>query len=264
LSDPPDPAAPLAGLLQGCVCAVTGGARGIGRAICERFAEEGAKLLVGDVLDDDGEAVAEATGGVYVHIDVTSRSSLERALATAVAEFGHVDVLVANAGVLLQEHVLDMDETVWQRTLDVNLTGVFQTCQVFGRHMRDRGAGRIVITSSIGGQRSGPFYGAYSASKFGVIGLARALAREVAEHGILVNCVCPGSVDTPMMEDLVEVQSTKTGRDVTELIAEHRGAIPLGRYASPAEVADVFVFLASPLARFVTGQTVVVDGGSLA
>ncbi len=255
----------MSGLLDGRACVVTGGARGIGRAVCERFAEEGARVLVADVLDAPGEGVARALGGVYAHVDVTSRTSLESALGAALAEFGRVDVLVANAGVLLQEHVLEMDAATWQRTLDVNLTGVFQSAQVFGRQMRAQGdGGRIVITSSIGGHISGPFYGAYSATKFGVIGLSRALAREVAEHGINVNCVCPGSVDTPMMEDLVNVQAEKTGRDVAELIGQFADAIPLGRYASPTEIADVFVFLASPLSRFVTGQTVIVDGGTLA
>jgi NAD(P)-dependent dehydrogenase (short-subunit alcohol dehydrogenase family) len=254
-----------AGLLEGRACVVTGGARGIGRAVCERFAAEGARVLVADVLADEGKAVAREIDGVYATVDVTARASLESALARALDQFGRVDVVVANAGVLLQEHVLDMDAAVWRRTLDVNLTGVFQTCQVFGRQMREQGdGGRIIITSSTGGHISGPFYGAYSATKFGVIGLARALAREVAPHGINVNCVCPGSVDTPMMENLVNVQAETTGRDAADLTGQFVGAIPLGRYASAAEVADVFVFLASALSRFVTGQTVIVDGGTLA
>jgi NAD(P)-dependent dehydrogenase (short-subunit alcohol dehydrogenase family) len=244
---------------------VTGGARGIGRAICERFAEEGASVLVADIRDAEGNEVADRIGGVYSHVDVARRSSLEAARDLALSTFGRVDVVVANAGVLLQDHVLAMDETDWQRTLDVNLSGVYHTCQVFGQQMRDQGeGGRIVITSSIGGKRSGPFYGAYSASKFGVIGLARALAVEVAPEGILVNCVCPGSTDTMMMEELVQGQAAKTGRGSAEVMAGNIGSIPLGRYARPAEVADVFVFLASPMAGYVTGQTIVVDGGMLA
>jgi galactitol 2-dehydrogenase len=257
------------GLLQGKTCVVTGGARGIGRGICQRFAEEGAAVLVGDVLESEGEATAAelrrlGAPAVFALLDVTSRESIEAACAVALGEFGAVDVLVANAGILLQDHVLDMDEEVWSRTLDVNLTGVFRSCQVFGREMVRAGrGGRIIVTSSIAGKHGGEFYGAYAASKFGVIGLTSSLAVELASQGILVNCVCPGAVDTDMMEALAREQAMASGRSFAELVDENLGAIPLGRYATPAEVADVFVFLASPLSAYITGQTIVVDGGML-
>ncbi len=251
-----------AGLLAGLACVVTGGARGIGRAVCERFAEEGASVLEGE-----GVAAAVRDGGgtsAFVHLDVTSRDSIEAARDRVVGELGGVDVVVANAGVLLQDRLLDMDEERWLRTLDVNLTGVFRTCQVFGRRMREQGrGGRIVVTSSVAGKRGGAFLGAYAATKFAVIGLAQSLAVELAGDRILVNCVCPGTIDTDMMVKLAREQAAATGRSEGDLVAEFTRAIPFGRYGDPREVADAFVFLASPLSEYVTGQTIVVDGGML-
>jgi len=256
-------------LLQGRVCVVTGGANGIGRAVCERFAEEGAKVAVGDVDDEGVTAVCRAIrerGGeaLPIRLDVTVRESIEQADAAVIEAFGRLDVVVANAGVLIQGRVLDLDEASWQRTLDVNLTGVYRCLQVFGRRLVAQGqGGRMLVTSSIGGLRGGTFYGAYSASKFALIGLAESMAEELAPHGVLVNCVCPGLVDTAMMAKLAREQATLTGNAVDSVVAQNVQRVPLGRYATPDEIADAFVFLASPLARYVTGQRVVVDGGML-
>jgi NAD(P)-dependent dehydrogenase (short-subunit alcohol dehydrogenase family) len=256
-------------LLEGRVCVVTGGARGIGRAICERFAAEGALVAVADVDAAAAARVSDAlsTGGaraIAVTLDVTDRSSVEAADALVASAFGRLDVLVANAGVLVQARVLDLDESQWQRTLDVNLTGVYRCVQVFGRRLVAQGdGGRILVTSSIGGVRGGAFYGAYSATKFGVLGLAQSLADELAPHGVLVNAVCPGVVDTDMMDQLTREQAALTGVAQHTLIARTTDRIPLGRYATPSEVADAFVYLASPLARYVTGQRIIVEGGFL-
>jgi NAD(P)-dependent dehydrogenase (short-subunit alcohol dehydrogenase family) len=256
-------------LLEESVCVVTGGARGIGQAICERYAEEGAAVVICDLLDDAGEELRDQlrSGGAraeYQHVDVTDRRSIEAALATVLTAFGRVDVLAANAGVLRQAPVLEMDETMWHSVLDVNLTGVFHCCQVFGGRMVEQGSGgRIVIASSIGGIEGGAFYGAYAASKFAVIGLAQSLAVELAPHKVLVNCVCPGSVDTEMMEQLAREQALATGRAQEDVVAENVAPIALGRYATTREVADVYVFLASPLSSYITGQRIVVDGGML-
>jgi NAD(P)-dependent dehydrogenase (short-subunit alcohol dehydrogenase family) len=257
------------GLLAGSVCVVTGGSRGIGRAICERFAEEGGRVLICDVLDGPGEQLRDglrSRGGTadYRHVDVTDRESVEGALAAALSTFGRVDVLAANAGILRQARVLEMDESMWRGVLEVNLTGVFHCCQVFGHQMVAQGTGgRIVIASSVGGIEGGAFYGAYAASKFGVIGLAQSLAVELAPHGVLVNCVCPGSVDTEMMEQLAREQAEATARSPAEVVADNLAPIALGRYATTREVADVYVFLASSLSSYVTGQRIVVDGGML-
>lgn len=257
------------GLLSGRACVVTGGARGIGRAICERFVEEGGDVLVCDLLTDDGEALCHelrSRGGraVFVRLDVTQRVSVEEALTAAVAAFGRVDVLIANAGILRQERVLEMEEAVWRSVLEVNLTGVFHCCQVFGRQMVKQGnGGRIVIASSIAGIQGCAFNGAYAASKFGVIGLLQSLAVELAPSGILVNCICPGAVDTGMMEQFARDQARATGSTYEQLVDENLAPIALGRYATPREVADAYVYLASPLSSYITGQRIVVDGGML-
>ena len=197
-------------------------------------------------------------------MDVTDRESVESACAAVLEAFGGVDVVIANAGILRQAPLLDMEESMWQTLLSVNLTGVFHTSQVFGRQLVAQGrGGRIVVASSIGGIQGGAYYGAYSATKFGVIGYAQSLAVELAEHGILVNCVCPGNVDTEMMEQLAREQAEATGRSVAEVVAEYTHPIAMGRYAQPREIADAYVYLASPLSSYVTGQRIVLDGGML-
>jgi len=259
----------MSDLLQGRVCVVTGGATGIGRAVCERFAEEKARVAVADIDHEGVAAVCQeirARGGqaLPIPLDVTVRESVEQADAAISEAFGRLDVVVANAGILIQGRMLDLDEASWQRTLDVNLTGVYRCLQVFGRRLVAQGeGGRMLVTSSISGLRGGTFYGAYSASKFALIGLAQSMATELAQHGVLVNCVCPGLVDTDMMARLAREQATLTGAAVESVVTQNVHRVPLGRYATPEEIADAFVFLASPLARYVTGQRLVVDGGML-
>jgi NAD(P)-dependent dehydrogenase (short-subunit alcohol dehydrogenase family) len=254
-------------LLGGQVAVVTGAARGIGSAIARRFAEEGARVVLGDVDLAGAEAVATEIverGGdaVACHLDVTDQAAIERALALCLTCFGQVDVLVANAGILYNAPFLETPREAWDRLIAVNLTGVFLCMQVFGRHLVQAGrGGRILVTASTAGKRGSRFHGAYCATKFGVIGLLQSLAAELAPHGILVNGVCPGNVETPMGEQLVasyahllEVDEATARRD---LLAESK--IP--RPARPEEVADAFVYLASPLASYVTGATLHVDGG---
>ena len=257
----------MTGLLAGRTAFVTGGARGIGRAVVERFAQEGARVMVGDLAGGDAEAAAEElrARGLEVHattLDVTDPSSVNAAAEACERAVGVADVLVANAGILLLEPVLEMQLERWQRVLDVNLTGVFLCCRTFGQRMvATGGGGRILVTSSLFGKRGGRDNGAYSASKFGVIGLVESLAAELAPHEILVNAVCPGQVDTEMMQQLFRDLAGSGQAAPTDIEHELRARIPVGRMATSAEIADIFVFLASPLARYVTGQSVIVDGG---
>ncbi len=224
-------------------------------------------MLVCDIDAAMAQRVADGTAaaGRTVHaaaIDVTDRASVAAALGTAVTTLGGVDVLVANAGILRQAHVVDLEPADWAAVLAVNLTGVFNCCQIFARAMVEAGrGGRIIITSSIAGLMGDEFFGAYAASKFGVIGLAESLAVELAAHDILVNCVCPGVVDTQMMEQLASEQAAALELSVERIARMNREGVALGRYGTPQEIADAYVYLASPLSRYVTGQRIVVDGG---
>jgi NAD(P)-dependent dehydrogenase (short-subunit alcohol dehydrogenase family) len=254
-------------LLEGKIAFVTGGARGIGLAVAERFCEEGARVVLGDIRAEEAEAAAEglrAAGhaAVAMELDVTDEDSVEKAARACEETYGGVDVLVANAGLLYLAPVVEMDREAWERVLAVNLTGTFLSCKAFAQRMVERGeGGRIIVTSSLFGRRGGRENAAYSASKFGVIGLAESLAAELAPHGILVNAVCPGQVATEMMAELFEQRSALRGADAGRIEAELLSRIPLGRMASPREIGDVFVFLASDLSGYVTGQSLIVDGG---
>jgi NAD(P)-dependent dehydrogenase (short-subunit alcohol dehydrogenase family) len=242
-------------LLTGRAALITGGARGIGLAIGKRFAEEGAEVLVADLASDDCELPAIA-------VDVTNQQSVDAAVASAVERFGRLDIVVANAGVLYLGPLAETDLEAWQRVLDVNLTGAFLTCRAAARHLIRQGSGgRIIVTSSLFGRRGGRGNAAYSASKFGVIGLVESAAAELAELGVTVNAVCPGQVDTEMIRGVFQRFAELRAVDAETVRLELEARIPVGRLASPNEVADLVVFLASDLANYVTGQSIVIDGG---
>jgi NAD(P)-dependent dehydrogenase (short-subunit alcohol dehydrogenase family) len=258
------PTATRAGLLAGKVAVVTGGARGIGLAVARRFATEGAVVVVADV---DGAAAAQAAADLPgtahgLRVDVTDEASVA-ALGDATLELaGRLDVVVANAGVLVQAPALETSLDHWRRALEVNLTGTFVTCRELGRRLVDQGeGGRVILSSSLFGLRGGRDNAAYSATKFGMIGLAQCLAAEWSGHGVLVNAVCPGQVDTPMMRELFTARAQLRGTTPVEEEARMLAGIPVGRLASAEEIADVYVFLASDLSRYVTGQALAVDGG---
>lgn len=255
------------GLLAGRVAFVTGGAQGIGFALADRFSAEGARVMIGDLQSELAENVADelrrrGRDVRAVHLDVTDPKSVGASVKSCAEAFGEPDVLVANAGILLLRPVLDISPEDWQRVVDVNLTGVFLTSRAFARRMVEQGVhGRIIVTSSLFGRRGGAENGAYSASKFGVIGLVESLAAELAPYEILVNAVCPGQVETPMIRGLLTERAQRRGVAPEAIEAELLAKVPLRRMATPDEVADVFVFLASPLSRYITGQSLIVDGG---
>ena len=266
---PPSPLPAASGLLTGRVAFITGGARGIGKAVAERFIRQGAAVVVGDI---DEHTLASARGDLtrvagadYVSaavVDVTSETSVEGALRTCLDQHGRIDVVVANAGILYLRDVLDTPLDRWQRVLGVNLTGAFLTCQIFGRQLVKQGhGGRVILTSSLFGVRGGVENGAYSATKFGVIGLMQCLAAELATHNILVNAVCPGQVDTDMMHALFRDRAALRGDSEETVRHELEARVPLRRLATVEEIADMYVFLASDLNRYVTGQSLVADGG---
>lgn len=240
--------------LKGRVALVTGAGSGIGEATARRLAAEGAVVVVNDVDVERARAVAGAiqkAGGQVqaVGANVTRRDEVERMVAGAVSEFGHVDVLINNAGINRDAMSHKMTEEQWDQVLAVNLKGTFLCAQAVLPRMRERGWGRVVNTSSVGalgniGQAN------YSASKAGVIGLTRTLALEYAKYGVTVNCLAPGAVMTPMLAGVPDAIKEKI-----------TAQIPMGRIAGPAEIAGVHAFLASDDAGYITGQVIFVDGG---
>ncbi|GAA0384136.1 3-alpha-(or 20-beta)-hydroxysteroid dehydrogenase [Acrocarpospora corrugata] len=243
------------GLLDGKVALVTGGARGMGASHVRLFLEEGAQVVFGDVLDDEGKALATETGAVFTHHDVTQEDDWNRAVAVAVDTFGKLDVLVNNAGILKYRRIADMSVDDYQRVLDVNLKGTFLGIKAVIDPMKAAGRGSIVNISSIEGFMAAEGMAAYAASKFGVRGLTKAAARELAQFKIRVNSVHPGAINTAMVLD-------------PEMMAEVDGeafmrSMVIKRFAKPIEVSHVVAFLASDRASYCTGTEMLVDGGLL-
>ncbi|MDR6755136.1 NAD(P)-dependent dehydrogenase (short-subunit alcohol dehydrogenase family) [Mycoplana sp. BE70] len=254
-------------LLAGKTAFITGGAQGIGLAVAEAFLQQGAKVIAADIdqrmidaarLRLDSLAPGRAS---VVSLDVTDQDATERC-ADALFSEGGVDIVVPNAGILALKHAIDMDLATWRRVLDVNLTGAFLTATSFARRMvANHRPGRIIFTASLFGVRGGRENSAYSASKFGMIGLMQSLAAELAEKGILVNSVCPGQIDTQMIRALFSERAALRGTSAESLQRDFEAKIPIGKLGPLEELAGAYVYLASDLARYVVGQSHVVDGG---
>jgi NAD(P)-dependent dehydrogenase (short-subunit alcohol dehydrogenase family) len=239
------------GLLDGKCAVVTGGARGIGRDVALRFAQHGARVAVLDVDSAGAAGTASEVGGIAIACDVADSAAVERALADAAATLGKLDVLVNNAGVSHLALLALTGDDAWRRMLDVNLSGVFFATRAAAPLMLATGGGVIVNNSSGSGPRPTRGESAYSAAKAGVIALTQAAAQEYAPE-VRVNCVSPGLIRTPMSEPLFAR---------SELLEPMRRSTPLGRAGTGEEIADVVLFLASDLSRYMTGQNLVVDGG---
>jgi len=233
---------------------VTGGTSGIGEATSRRFLEEGARVVALAVGDEEVATAADRIPGVQALIcDVARADQVAGAFARVDELLGGVDVLVANAGISIRKPFLEIEEADWQRVLDVNLTGVFRCAQQAARRMVAADGGVILMTASTNGLTGHPLYADYNASKAGVILLARTLALELAPS-VRVNAVCPGYVLTPMQR----------AEYSDELIAEVNAGIPLGRHASPDEIAALYAFLASDEGAYFTGAVISIDGGETA
>ena len=244
----------MAGRLDGKVAVVIGAARGIGRAIAERFREEGASLVLGDRNADLLAATAEALGAAHAACDVADKSAVERLVGLALERFGRVDVLVQNAGIFPETALGAISVAEWDEVLAVNLRGCFLAVQAALEPMQAQRYGRIVLISSITGPRVvPPGHAHYAASKAGINGLIRAAALEAAPFGITVNGVEPGNILTEGM---------KAERSPAYVAAMER-SVPLGRLGTPRDVAHAVLFLASDEAAYVTGTTIVVDGGQI-
>ncbi len=242
--------------MDGRVAIITGGARGIGRAIAEKLSSLGASVVIADMRMELAEAtsaeVAQMSGRkvIPLNVDVTNGKSAAEMVERTLAEFGKLDILVNNAGITRDTLILRMEEADWDAVLNVNLKGAFNCSKAVLRQMMKQRYGRIVNISSVSGQAGQAGQTNYSASKAGLIGFTKALAREVASRQITVNAVAPGFIPTSLTNDLSD-----------ELKKSILGATPLGRMGKPEEIAAAVAFLASEEAAYITGQVLAVDGG---
>lgn len=246
-------------ILHGKVAVVTGGASGIGKAICKLFAAEGAKLVIGDIDEEKGtEVVREINdaGGeaIFFHADVSNYDDVKALIENAIKNFGKVDIMVNNAGVLLGPYPLhETPLQVLNASLNVNVKGVFYGMRCIIPHMLNRGGGVIINMASGMGIVGSPGLSCYCASKGAVIQLTKVAAIEYAKKGIRVVAIAPGPTDTPLLEGLL--------RESPDLVKER---VPMGRLALPEEIARVALFLASEDSSYITGSTIIVDGGETA
>jgi NAD(P)-dependent dehydrogenase (short-subunit alcohol dehydrogenase family) len=245
--------------LDGRVCVVTGVASGLGRAIAGELATEGGIIVGCDVEDLGGVAAMNAIGGTYFHADVSREAEVAALLARAVEVHGRVDVMVNNAAIQVEEELAETSEEQLDRVLGTNLKGVFFGCKHAVRTMRPAGGGVIVNVASILALVGDGILAAYCAAKGGVLGITRATAVQYGAVGIRCNAICPGDIDTPLVQAYFD-----TADDPAALRARVSAEYPLGRIADPREIARAVVFLASDDASFMSGQPLVVDGGLLA
>ena len=236
------------------VAIITGAARGIGKSAAVVFAREGAKVVIWDVAQEAGEATAaaiNAAGGscTYMQVNTTNLAAVQEAAAKVMADFGKIDILVNNAGITRDAALKKMSIEQWDQVIAVNLTGVFYCSQVIAEYMSNAGYGRIVNTSSVVGLTGNFGQINYTATKAGVIGMTKTLARELGRKGVTVNAVAPGFIATEMVETIPE--------KVIEMV---KSRTPLGRLGTPEDIANAYLFLASDDAAYVSGTVLSVDG----
>jgi glucose 1-dehydrogenase len=245
--------------LHNRIAIVTGAARGIGLAIAQRFIAEGARVVISDVEDEAGAAAAASIGATYMHCDVAKSADVNALVAATVAEFGAVDILMNNAGISVVGAFLDLSEQDFDKVIAVNLKGSFLMLQAAARQMvkqvkAGRRPGSIINMSSVNDTLAIPTIVAYCVSKGGVAQLTRATSIDLSAHGIRVNAIGPGSIDTDMFKAVVNDPAA---------VARVMSRTPLGRAGAPSEVAAVAAFLASDDASYITGETIYVDGGRM-
>jgi len=244
----------VAGRVQDKVAIVVGAAQGIGAGMAERLVAESGKVVIGDWHADPGEATAARLGATFVKVDVSKKDEVEALVQMTLERFGRIDILCQNAGIFPYTMIADISVDEWDQVLAVNLRGSFLAIQACLQPMRQQRYGRIVLTSSITGPKvSQPGHAHYSASKAGINGLIRAAAMEAAPFGITVNGVEPGNI-------LTEGMKSERSAEYIDTMAQ---SVPLGRLGTPEDIANAVLFLASDEAAYITGTTLVVDGGQI-
>ena len=249
----------MAGRIQDRVAVITGGCSGIGLATVQRFVQEGAKVVVGDIDDRRGEEIVGSYGesvATYVHVDVTSKEQVDALFQTAKDVYGSVDIAFNNAGISPPEDdsILDTDLDAWRRVQEVNLTSVYLCCKAALPHMLEQGRGSIINTASfVAVMGAATSQISYSASKGGVLSMTRELGVQFARQGVRVNALCPGPVNTPLLQELFAKDAERAARRLVH--------VPMGRFGEPEEMAAAVLFLASDDSSFMTASTFLVDGG---
>ena len=237
------------------VCVVTGGSQGIGEACIRRFAREGARLVIADIDDQHGMALAIELGGLYVHCDVGDKAQVDALVAQTMAAHGRIDVLVNNAGIFKAADFLEVTEADFDAVIRVNLKGAFLVGQAVAREMAKAGKGSIVNMSSVNAVLTIPTISSYNVSKGGINQLTRVMALALVDKGIRVNAVAPGTIATELAYKAVLTSE--------EAKAKIMSRTPMKRLGEPSEIADTVAYLASDAASYITGEIVVVDGGRM-
>ena len=253
-------------ILNNRIALITGGGRGIGRAIALAFAKEGATIVVSARTAEQVQSVANEIGrhALALVCDVANPANVKETFAKAREAFGRgPDILVNNAGIAESATLVHTDDELWHRHLAINLSGTFYCTREALPSMLERSWGRIINIASIAGKTGAPYIAAYSASKHGVLGLTRSVAHEVARSGITANAICPGYVDTEMVSRGIEKITTRTGRSAEQALETLKSMSPQHRLVTAEEVAAVALLLASDDGRGITGQAINVDGGTL-
>jgi D-sorbitol dehydrogenase (acceptor) len=248
--------------LAGKVALVTGGGRGIGRAICEAFAAAGAKVAVSDLRLEDAKETANAIDGLAVEIDVRDFETIRQRVADVEEALGGIDILVNNAGIFNMASLDKITPEDYRRQYDINVAGTIFACQAVVPSMKRRGGGAIINFASQAGRRGEPNITVYCSTKAAVISVTQSLALELADDNIRVNAIAPGVINTPMWKHVDAQFAEYENKPIGQKKREVGEAVPLGRMGDPKDVADPCVFLASDDARYITAQTLNVDGGN--
>ena len=246
----------MPGRLDGKVAVITGAASGIGRETARRFAEEGAKVCVADLADEPGKETAAAVDGIYVHADVTDPEDVKSMYREAAERFGGIDILFNNAGISPpdDDSILETELDAWDRVQNVNLKSVYLCCKYGIPHLLERGGGSVINTASfVAVMGAAASQISYTASKGGVLAMSRELGVQFARQGVRVNALCPGPVNTPLLQELFAKDPEKAQRRLVHL--------PMGRFAEAVEIANGALFLASDESSYITASTFLVDGG---
>lgn len=246
----------MAGRIDGRTAVITGGCSGIGLATVERFVEEGANVVLGDVDDESGGEIAEKLDVTYVHVDVTDRDGVDELFRTAQDTYGAVDIAFNNAGISPPDDasILDTDLEAWRRVQDVNLTSVYLCCKAALPYMLEQRRGSIINTASfVATMGAATSQVSYSASKGGVLSMSRELGVQFARDGVRVNALCPGPVNTPLLQELYANDAEAAQRRLVH--------IPMGRFGEASEMANAVLFLASDESSFITASSFMADGG---